>query len=172
LNHPSHYFTSMQILTYIGQPSSKKPRSARCKTEKDNEYPQFDGHDSNRVLVVDDEPEICRLNSDVLLDLGYNVDVAGDGVAAWELLKNNQYDLMITDNCMPRMSGVELLVRLHNARRFVPAIMTTGTMSTDLVTCQPWFQVITILIKPYTLEELLAAVECSIQKPVTIGGPK
>jgi DNA-binding NtrC family response regulator len=73
---------------------------------------------------------------------------------------------------MPRMSGVELLKKLHNARRFVPAIMTTGTMPEEWVTRQPWFQVVTTLIKPYTLEELLMAVERSIQKPAAFRNPK
>ena len=86
-------------------------------------------------------------------------------MAAWKLLEKNEYNLMITDNRMPRMSGVELLKKLHATRRFVPTIMATGTMPDEQITCQPWFQIVTTLIKPYTLEELLTAVKRSIRKP-------
>jgi CheY-like chemotaxis protein len=167
-------FEIMPTLSYkcSGRTSKRKLSLGRFAIGKQREDAYIDGHDSNRILVVDDEPEICRLNSDVLMDIGYDVDLAGDGIAAWDLLEQNEYELMITDNRMPRMSGVELLKKLHNARRFVPALMTTGTMPEEWVTRQPWFQVVTTLIKPYTLEELLMAVERSIQKPAAFRNPK
>ena len=62
-----------------------------------------------RILVVDDDRMICQLNSDVLSAHGYIVDVAEDGADAWDALQFNTYDLMITDNSMPNLSGVELL---------------------------------------------------------------
>lgn len=155
----------MQTLTRIGKTPSRTLRFTRCTNKKYKEYPQLDGRDSNRVLVVDDEPEICRLNGDVLTDIGYDVDLAGDGIAAWNLLEKNEYKLMITDNRMPGMSGVDLLKKLHATRRFVPTIMATGTMPDEQITCEPWFQIVTTLIKPYTLEELLTAVKRSIRNP-------
>jgi DNA-binding response OmpR family regulator len=124
--------------------------------------------DSNRVLVVDNEPEICRLNCDMLIDLDFDVDVAGDGIAAWALLQTNEYNLMITDNRMPGMPGVELLKKLHATHRFVPTIMATGTIPDKQTTCHPWFQIATTLIKPYTLDELLTAVKRSIRNPARL----
>jgi DNA-binding NtrC family response regulator len=157
----------MQTLTptCAGRILTRKPPFSGSASNKKNENPPNRGHESNRVLVVDDEPEIRRLNSDLLMDLDFDVDVAEDGLAAWKLLERNEYNLMITDNLMPRMSGVELLKKLHASRRFVPTIMATGTMPDEQVTCQPWFQVVTTLIKPYTLEELLMAVKRSVRKP-------
>jgi two-component system, OmpR family, alkaline phosphatase synthesis response regulator PhoP len=136
----------------------------RFANGKENENLPVHDCDSNRALVVDDVPEICRLNSEFLMDLDFDVDVAKDGIIALELLEQNEYDLIITDNLMPRMSGVELLKKLHAARKFVPVIMVTGTMPGEEVTRQPWFQIVTTLIKPYTLEEFLAAVKRSIRK--------
>jgi two-component system, OmpR family, alkaline phosphatase synthesis response regulator PhoP len=156
---------------WAGRISKRKPPFSGSASNKKIENPPNRGHESNRVLVVDDEPEICRLNSDLLMDLDFDVDVAGDGLAAWKLLERNEYSLMITDNLMPRMSGVELLKKLHVSRRFVPTIMATGTMPDEQVTCQPWFQVVTTLIKPYTLEELLTAVKHSIRMPAAFHLP-
>jgi two-component system, OmpR family, alkaline phosphatase synthesis response regulator PhoP len=118
-----------------------------------------------RILVVDDEPAIRRLNSDLLMEEGYEVDAVANGVMAWDALKRSHYDLLITDNLMPRMSGIELLEKLHAIRKFVPVIMATGTMPTEEVKCQPWFQIATILLKPYTPQELLEAVKNSLRLP-------
>jgi DNA-binding NtrC family response regulator len=65
------------------------------------------------------------------------------------------------------MSGVELLKKLHASRKFIPTVMATGTMPAEEVTCQPWFQIVTTLIKPYTLEEFLTAVKRTIRKSST-----
>ena len=162
----------MQTLTYTCDGIlTQKLRFDKYASSNKNISPPIHDHDSNRVLVVDDEPEICRLNGDVLMEIGYDVDLAGDGIAAWKLLEKNKYQLMITDNRMPRMSGSALLKKLHATRRFVPTIMTTGTMPDEQVTCQPWFQVVITLIKPYTLEELLMAVKLSVRKPAAIHLP-
>lgn len=142
----------------------RKLHFRRFAKGKINETPSIHDRGSYRALVVDDVPEICRLNKDLLLDLEFEVDTAEDGIAAWKLLERNSYHLMITDNRMPRMSGIELLRKLHRARRFVPTIMATGTMPDEETTCESWFQVVTVLIKPYTLAELRMAVERSIRK--------
>jgi DNA-binding NtrC family response regulator len=156
----------MQTLPYKcdGRTFRRKLRLSRFANNKQSKNPSIHDQGSHRVLVVDDEPDICLLNSELLIDLSYDVDVAEDGIAAWDLLGKNEYALMITDNRMPRMSGVELLQKLHITHRFVPTIMATGTMPDEQVTCQPWFQVVTTLVKPYTLEEFLTAVKRSIRK--------
>jgi two-component system alkaline phosphatase synthesis response regulator PhoP len=154
-----------------GNISRQKLRLQRFANGKGNKNLPVHERDSNRALVVDDVPEICRLNSEFLMDLDFDVDVAKDGILALELLEQNEYDLIITDNLMPRMSGVELLKKLHATRKFVPVIMATGTMPGEEVTRQPWFQIVTTLIKPYTLEEFLAAVKRSIRKSSTLHTP-
>lgn len=151
--------------------SGRKPHVTRFTNGKQTENRTIHRRDSNRALVVDDVPEICKLNGDLLMDLGFAVDVAEDGVAAWKLLEKNEYNLMITDNRMPRMSGVELLKKLYVTGRFVPTIMASGTMPDEQITDQPWFQVVTTLIKPYTLEELLTAVKHCIRKSTALHLP-
>lgn len=115
-----------------------------------------------RILVVDDEPDIRQLNTEILIDSGYDVEVAEDGKKAWEALQNGNYDLLITDNEMPNMSGIKLLEKLHDADQHIPAIMATGTMPAEELKQQPWFQVVPIVLKPYTLKELLAVVKNSL----------
>ena len=116
-----------------------------------------------RILIVDDEPDIRQLNTEVLTDSGYDVEVAEDGFKAWEALQKGSYDLLITDNEMPNMSGVKLLEKLHSNNKSIPAIMATGTMPADELKRQPWFQIVPIVLKPYTLKELLVTVKNTLR---------
>lgn len=117
--------------------------------------PKIDPH---RILVVDDDSDIRHFNADVLTGCGYEVDTAEDGAAAWETIQLNNYDLMVTDNNMPNLSGIELLIKLDAAGMSLPTIMATGTLPTAEFVLYPWLQPSITLLKPYTLQELLEAV--------------
>jgi DNA-binding response OmpR family regulator len=115
--------------------------------------------------VVDDEPDIRRLNAEVLESSGYHVDTAEDGLAGWKALHAvrhapESYALLITDHDMPGLSGLALVKKLRAARIALPVIMATGTLPTnDLLTRYPWLQPVATLIKPYSIEQLLGTVE-------------
>ncbi len=111
-----------------------------------------------RILLADDEPLILQLNSTVLVESGYEVDTANDGADAWEVLQLKNYHLLITDNDMPRMTGVELVKKVHAARMALPVIMATGTFPEDELSRHPWLQIEATLLKPYSIEELLITV--------------
>jgi DNA-binding response OmpR family regulator len=110
-----------------------------------------------RILVVEDDPGILCLNTEMLICSGYHVDAAVNGAVAWDALQLNSYDLLITDHNMPELSGVELLKNLHTARMDLPVIMATGTLPEEFGRC-PWLQPAATLLKPYTVEELLRTV--------------
>jgi len=112
-----------------------------------------------RIFVVDDNEDIRRLNAEVLMDFGYQVDTAEDGAVAWDALQLNHYDLLITDNEMPNVSGIQLLNKLQAAGKVLPAIMVTGFMPTEELSLHPWLQIQAMLLKPYTIAELLETVE-------------
>src|SRR4051812_27098631 len=68
-----------------------------------------------RVLCVDDEPAIRDVLRMLLEKQGYSVETAPDGLVAWERLANNfsQFELVITDNEMPNLSGIGLVQKLR-----------------------------------------------------------
>lgn len=123
-----------------------------------------------RILVVDDEPNIRQLSTEVLIQSGYEVDVAADGAAAWQALCADTYDLMITDNNMPKLTGVDLLKKLRSARMALPVIMATGTLPKEEFTRHPWLQPAATLLKPYTVEELLGTVTKVLRATVSAPG--
>ncbi|MEK7691773.1 MAG: CBS domain-containing protein, partial [Bdellovibrionota bacterium] len=65
--------------------------------------------ESNRVLVVDDEPDLRDLLSHGLSRLGLSVDTAANGQEAFELIEKNRYRFVFTDIDMPKMGGIELV---------------------------------------------------------------
>jgi len=113
---------------------------------------------AHRILVVDDDDDIRQINAEVLALSGYHVDAAEDGAAAWDTIQRNRYDLLVTDNDMPKVSGVELLHKLHAAHIALPVILATGTLPTADFTQYPWIQPAALLIKPYSFHELLGTV--------------
>ena len=86
-----------------------------------------------RVLVVDDSLVAGELQKNILLAAGYEAEIASDGVAALEILGRKEWDLVIADVDMPRMSGFELTERLRadEQLRDIPVIIVTSRDSLD-----------------------------------------
>lgn len=113
----------------------------------------------HRILVVEDDRDLRQINARVLTRSGYAVDVAEDGAAAWEALQANYYDLMITDNKMPKLTGIELLKKLRTAHMELPVIMATGMVPSQELAQNPWLKPVATLAKPYIADQLLDTVK-------------
>jgi DNA-binding response OmpR family regulator len=116
-----------------------------------------------RILVVDDDSDIRRLNAEVLRRSGYQVDTAEDGDAAWKALHAvsydpESYDLLITDHDMPGLTGLDLFKKLRAARMELPVIMATGSLPPPDPAQSLWLHPTATLLKPYTIAELLGTV--------------
>jgi signal transduction histidine kinase/CheY-like chemotaxis protein len=83
---------------------------------------------SERILLVDDEPEIVRATAYTLERLGYRVTGVESGTEAWEAFEKERdaFDLVITDQTMPDLTGIELAKRMLKVRGDVPIILFTG----------------------------------------------
>ncbi len=100
-----------------------------------------------------------QLNSEVLLQSGYLVDTAENGAVAWDTLSARRYDLLVTDHSMPKLTGVELLRKLHAASMAVPAILATGSLPKAELELYPWIKPAATLLKPYTIAQLVGTVK-------------
>jgi DNA-binding response OmpR family regulator len=114
---------------------------------------------SRRILVVDDDPDTRQLSVDVLVSSEYEVDAAIDGAAGWEALRARHYDLVITDNKMPKMTGVELIEKLRYTRVGLPVIMATSQPPTYIFDQKPWLTPDATLQRPFSNDDLLATVK-------------
>jgi two-component system chemotaxis response regulator CheY len=89
---------------------------------------------SARFLIVDDFPTMRRIVRNLLTEIGFRqVDEAGDGRVAFELLKQSNYDFVISDINMPRMNGYELLrqIRADATLKSLPVLLITSEANKD-----------------------------------------
>jgi CheY-like chemotaxis protein len=115
--------------------------------------------------LADDEASIRMLNTIILSRAGYHVEAAEDGAAAWDMLQLGNYDLLITDDHMPKMSGVELVEKMRAAGMVLPIILATGTLLEEDLTRYPLLQLAATLFKPYTAMEFLGTVKRVLPGP-------
>ncbi len=123
-----------------------------------------------RILMVEDDADIRRLNTEDLRNAGYLVDAVEDGAAAWDVLQLNSYHLLITDQHWPKLSGVELLKKIHDAHMALPAIMITDILPKLEFAEHPWIQPATMLVEPYSSAELLEMVKKALSANARVGG--
>jgi DNA-binding response OmpR family regulator len=114
---------------------------------------------SCRILVVDDDADARLQSTEVLTHHGYHVDAAEDGAVAWDTLQVNDYDLVVTDHKMPKVTGVELVEKLRAARMALPVILVSGAIPTDELNRHPGLRLAATLLKPFTADELVLAVK-------------
>lgn len=119
----------------------------------------------HRILVVENHHDLRQITAEVLIDAGYRVDVTENGAAAWTALQLHQYDLLITDQFIPKLQGLELIRKIHAARMTLQVIMATGTFPILEFALHPYLQTVNILFKPYSFEKLLSMVNTAL--PIT-----
>lgn len=115
-----------------------------------------------RILLCDDEIHILRAAEFKLKRAGYDVQIANDGQAAWELIEQQIPDILITDCQMPRLDGFGLTqrVRENPATRDLPVLMLTakGFELRPEELAEKW-NVIGVIAKPFSPRELLQTVD-------------
>jgi DNA-binding response OmpR family regulator len=120
-----------------------------------------------RILVADDEEGIRCLSSLILAGDGFDVNVSADGEQAWDALSHEPYDLLLTDNDMPRLTGMKLIERIRQAGMQLPVILASGSLPTASTLEHLQLQISEVLLKPFTTPELMAAVRGALQHKAT-----
>ena len=113
--------------------------------------------------MADDDEGIRCLLSTVLADAGFYVNAASDGQQAWEALLHEPYDLLVTDNEMPRLVGIELIERIRDAGMTLPIIIASGSFPMEKMHDHPELQIAAALPKPFRIFELLDAVQAVVR---------
>jgi PAS domain S-box-containing protein len=113
-----------------------------------------------RLLLVDDEPAVLSVCKELLAVLGYEVTAVADAHEALALITAapERFDAMVTDQSMPKMTGVELTQAVWRVRPALPVVLTTGYVEGDLLERLGDSPVVRIVGKPYSLHELSDAL--------------
>lgn len=112
---------------------------------------------SLRVLVVDDEPLVGKVIADYLKSEGHRPESASNGAEALQKFKRGGFDVVVTDNAMPEMNGVQLCLAVKQVSPETPVILLTGFG--DLLNHQEKPESVDLVVsKPVTLSALREAL--------------
>jgi DNA-binding NtrC family response regulator len=106
-----------------------------------------------KILVVDDEVEICNLFAKVLSEEGYKVFTAHNGKEALKKVKKEEPDLVLLDIIMPGMDGMEALAAIKKFKENIQVIMITAYGTIDTVIRAAELGAYDYVTKPFDLEK-------------------
>jgi len=115
-----------------------------------------------KILVVDDFSTMRRIVKNILKQIGYTeVDEAEDGNGALAKLRQDKYDLIVSDWNMPNMTGLDLLkaIRADGALNGIPVLMVTAEAKKENVVEAIKAGVNNYIVKPFTAEVLREKIE-------------
>jgi len=127
----------------------------------------------NRLLLLEDDPNLAKTLIKYLKFNNYEVDWAKDGEEAVELSYNHRYLLYLFDINVPLLNGVDLLKLLRDAEDFTPTIIISAQIDIESVTKGFMAGADDYLKKPFDPEELLLRIKvktASLQESITIQG--
>jgi CheY-like chemotaxis protein len=121
-----------------------------------------------RILVVDDDRDICHNLSDILTDMGYQVDCAHDGLAALELVRHRPYRVALLDLKMPGMDGLTLYREIKKQRADTVSLLVTAFASPvtaeEALAAGTW----RVVSKPVDFRKLLGLVDEALGQPLVL----
>lgn len=117
-----------------------------------------------KVLIVDDAGPVVVLCVNVLQALGYAVKGANRGEAALDILRKERFDLMVLDYKMPGLTGFEVFAQARTLHPDLAVVLVTGHGTPDIVDEANRLGFASILLKPFTSDELRGTVERVLAK--------
>ena len=120
----------------------------------------------SKILIIEDEAAIRRVLTKILSEENdtYQVEEAEDGVAGYEKIKNNDYDLVLCDIKMPKMDGVELLEEVKKIKPEIPMVMISGHGDMETAINAMRLGAFDYISKPPDLNRLLNTVRNALDR--------
>lgn len=115
------------------------------------------------IMVVDDEAGIRALLSDALMQKGYSVTLAENGMDSLRQLRKHHFDLLITDINMPKLNGLELIRMMKKRGRREKVILISGEPVDDTLLNKESMPVFAQLKKPFRMDHLLTTVISALE---------
>ncbi len=125
-----------------------------------------------KILIAEDDNELRQLFKSVLVKNGYNVKSVGDGMDALTEIKDNYYDLLISDVMMPRLDGYELVRILRENNIKIPIMMITAKDKFDDMQLGFLVGSDEYMIKPINLNEMVIRVAALLRRAQIINERK
>jgi len=119
--------------------------------------------DKNKILVIDDDLEMCGLLSDVLKGEGFSVLAIGESLEASKVLKKEEFDVIITDLRMKGLKGLDLLEEAKKVAPLTPVIIITafGTIESAIQAMK--MGAYDYITKPFQMDEIVLTVKKALE---------
>ncbi len=119
---------------------------------------------NGKLLWVDDEIDMLRAHIIFLENKGYNVDTATNGIDALDMCREGNYDLVMLDENMPGLSGLEVLTQIKEILPDTPVVMVTKSEEEDIMNQAVGQKIADYLIKPVNPSQILLTLKKNIHK--------
>jgi DNA-binding NtrC family response regulator len=116
-----------------------------------------------RILVVDDELLIRDLLYDFFITEGWDIVVAENGQKAIDYLRNQKFDIVLTDIRMPDVSGLDLTDRIRALYGDLPIVIMTGYPSLETAVAALRHKVDDYIIKPFNINQLYRTIKKTVE---------
>lgn len=111
------------------------------------------------LLIADDEDNIAQLLERIFKNKGYNIFIANDGESAFEIVKKNNIDIVISDIRMPKLDGISLLKKIKEFDSFIEVLIMTAFADVETAIDAIKIGARDYIRKPFDIEEVIESVE-------------
>ncbi|WP_413586986.1 response regulator [Bdellovibrio sp. HCB274] len=118
---------------------------------------------NGKLLIIDDEEDLREVLTAILEDSAGQIDTAANGIEGIEKLKSNHYDAILSDEKMPKKSGLEVLKWMRENNINTPFIMHTGYGQKDIIQEAQKLGVFALIDKPWNEKKLIETVKTALQ---------
>ncbi|NQZ56944.1 MAG: protein kinase [Lentisphaeraceae bacterium] len=134
--------------------------------------PNADGpQDKTRILVVEDEAPLRNLLVDVMLAENYHVEEAESADIALPMVRENDYDLILSDVMMPGISGIDFLAEVKRIKPYIEFIIMTGFPKVDAAVHAIKVGAFDYISKPFEIAEICERASAAIAHSKKTSGP-
>ena len=117
-----------------------------------------------KILVADDQESMRKIISGMLVEAGHEVATAEDGLAAFDLLQQSSFDLIVADINMPRLNGLEFLKKVREAYPRSRVIFVTGMTEDTVRLGSENLGLAGLILKPFDKAGALETIEKVLQQ--------
>ena len=125
-----------------------------------------------RILVVDDEPDICEYMKLLLTQNGYEVSTLTNPLDVVDSLRKNQFHIVILDLMMPKLNGIEVLDKIRKIDDDIAIVIFTGYPSVDTAVASLKQQVSDYIKKPFDVDEFHQTIDEILRKKGLLTDPE
>lgn len=118
-------------------------------------------HASGNIMIVDDEPLLAMLSSEIVQSQNFSAQVftsSRDALTAF-MESPDSFDLIITDQTMPGLTGMDMVNRVHEVKPQIPVILASGTVDVNLESYASDNPSITVMKKPISMQALIDTID-------------